>query len=211
VGFKPEGEVYRQGTKLRARLLLVGMHRLVDDPAALAAKIARDYGISGEPAYRFTVQQGSVGPVDYPARLQAGPDACFLGRVNGVADLAGNLGVAVDGLRDNWTAFCQVQGDPVKTRIIAVEEGTGYAVLRAEDEGRTVFLGHPLVADNPEIGLTVARTRDWKKWQVEIHNPTGGTVTVTVRSNPHLVGLKFSEKLTLKPGSSVIRELGPAI
>ncbi len=210
VGFKPEGELYEQGTKLRARLLLVGMHRLVDDPVALAAKIVKDYGIVGEPAYKFSVQHGKALPADYPAPLQAGPDGCFLGRITGVADLAGNLGVAVHGLRDNWTAFCQVQGDPVKTRIISVEEGIGYAVLRAEDEGRTVFLGHPLLADNPEVGLTVARTRDWKKWQVEIHNPTGGPVTVTVRSNPHLVGLKFRERITLPPGSSVIREVGPA-
>jgi len=83
-------------------------------------------------------------------------------------------------------------------------------VLRAEDEGQTIFLGHPLIADNPDISLIVARTKDWKRWQVEIHNPTDKKLTVTVRSNPYVVGLKFTEKLTLPPGSSVIRDVGAA-
>ncbi len=210
VGFKPTGEVYTKGTKLRARVLMVGMHRLVEDPAALAAQISRQYGISGEPAWRFDAQQGKVGVPDYPVALEAGPGLCFLGRVTGVAGLAGNLGTATSGLRDNWTAFYQTQGAEGKTRIISVEQGIGYAVVREEDEGKTLFIGHPLVADNADLSLTVARTGDWKKWVAEIHNPTDKAITATVRSNPAYQGFVFSEKLTLQPGSSVNRELGPA-
>jgi hypothetical protein len=208
VGFDNQRTALKAGTKLRAKMLMVGMHRLVSDPVALAEKIARDYAVAGQPVYQFDTAQGTVGPADYPVDLRAGKEGCFKGKLTGVADLAGNLGVAVSGLRDNWTAFCQTQGAQPKTRIISVEQGIGYAVLRAEDEGQTVFLGHPLIADNPEVSLTVARTKDWKRWEVEIHNPTSKTMTVIVRSNPHVLGLKFTEQLTLPPGSSVIRDLG---
>ncbi len=214
VGFQPEGDVYRKGTKLRARVLMVGMHRLVADPAALAAQIATDYGLRGEPTWKFEPQEGTVGAPDYPVALEAGPGHCFLGRVTGVAQLAGNLGTATSGLHDNWTAFYQArpdatQGAEAKTRIISVEKGTGYAVVREEDEGKTLFIGHPLVADNPALSLTVARSGDWKKWVAEIHNPTDQPITATVRSTPAYQGFVFSEKLTLQPGTSVQRKLGP--
>ena len=97
-----------------------------------------------------------------------------------------------------------------KARLIAVEAGTGYAVLRAEDEGRNIFLGHPLLADKPEVVLNVTRSRDWKDWVAEIHNPTDAALTVTVRSNPHVAGLTFAETLTLAAGSSASRRLGAA-
>jgi len=203
VGFKPKATCSRPATKLRARLLQVGLHRMVDDSPALAAKIATDYGLKGAPAYAFAATQGTVGAPDYPQPLAAGKDGCFLGKLTGVAGLAGNLGVAVSGLNDRWTAFCQSVGaDPrtdARTRLIAAEAGTGYAVLRAEDEGRTLFLGHPLLADKPEVVLNVTRSRDWKTWLAEIHNPTDAALTVTVRTNPHLTGLTFSETLTLPP------------
>lgn len=213
VGFRSGGDVLKAGTTLRARMLLVGMHRRVDDPAALAAKIVQDYGIIRAPAYAFATAQGAAGVPDYPASLQAGVDGCFLGRLTGVAGLAGNLGVSVQGLCDHWTAFCQSMGPDgrdVKTRLMAVEAGSGYAVLRAEDEGRTIFLGHPLVADTREVVLNVTRSRDWKEWVAELHNPTDTALTVNVRSNPHLAGLTFAETLTLPAGSSVSRRLGAA-
>ena len=83
------------------------MHRRVDDPAALAAKIVQDNGITGPPAWSFAAAQGPADAADYPALLQAGQDGCFLGTLTGVAGLAGNLGVTVSGLCDRWTAFCQ--------------------------------------------------------------------------------------------------------
>jgi hypothetical protein len=215
LGFKPDGAVLKAGSKRRARLLQVGLHRKVDDPAALAAKIVADYGLTGAPAYTFAATQGTVGAPDYPAPLAAGKEGCFLGQLTGVAGLAGNLGVTVSGLNDRWTAFCQTVGanptTSTKTRLIAVEAGLGYAVLRAEDEGRRLFLGHPLLADRPEVVLNVTRSRDWKTWIAEIHNPTDAELTIAVRSNPHLSGLTFAETLTLPAGTSVSRTLGPAL
>ena len=64
VGFKTDGEVLKAGTRLRARMLLVGMHRRVDDPAALAAKIVQEYGITGPPAWSFAAAQGAADAAD---------------------------------------------------------------------------------------------------------------------------------------------------
>ena len=211
LGLNPQvAGVFKQGDHYRALVMMVGMHRLVADPVALAAQVARDYGLCGPPAWKFTPQQGTQGVPAYPVQLTAGPGHCFLGAVSGVANLPGNLGVEIGGLQDNWTAFFQTQGTGSQTRIISVEKGTGYAVVTAAEEGKTLFIGPPLVADHPEVGLTVARSGDWKYWVAEIHNPTDKPITATVRSNPAYQGFTFKETLTLAPGSSAIRTLGPA-
>jgi hypothetical protein len=60
------------------------------------------------------------------------------------------------------------------------------------------------------VVLNVTRSRDWKDWVAEIHNPTDAALTVTVRSSPHVAGLTFAETLTLAAGRSVSRRLGAA-
>ncbi|MBM3957866.1 MAG: hypothetical protein FJ313_07430, partial [Gemmatimonadetes bacterium] len=120
------------GTQRRATVLLVGMHRLVDDPVKLATQIVEDYGLAGPPSYAVEADTGSVVAQQYELQLDAAGEQCFTGRLTGLDALAGNLGCTVAGLNDNWTAFLQVQDPAPKTRIVPVEEGRGYAVLRAE-------------------------------------------------------------------------------
>jgi len=210
LGIKAPAGTLPTGTQRRARLLLVGMHRLVDDPVKLAAQVARDYGLAGAPSYTVEAEQGTVVSQEYVLQLDGSHGSCFRGRLRGLNGLAGNLGCMARGLNDNWSAFLQVQDLEHKTRLVPVEEGTAYAVLRADEDGRRLFIGHPLVADNPNVIISIARTRDWKAWQAEIHNPTDQPLTVTVRANPHVSGLRFAETLTLPPGSSTFRNLGPA-
>ena len=83
------------------------------------------------------------------------------------------------------------------------------ADLIGADNAKDFFAGHPVVADNPAIVLNVARSKDWKNWLLEVHNPTDQPVTTWVRSSPHVLGLKLAEKFELKPGSSQFRDLGP--
>lgn len=210
VGIKPTAAVMKAGTKLRARLLLVGMNKLVEDPAALAARVAKDYGLAGAPAYTVEARQGEVLGTKYRLDLAASPERCFVGAIAGLDKLPGNLGCRVSGLNDHWTAFFQEQdGKQLKTRILPVEQGTAYLTLRGADNAKEFFAGHPVVADNQDIVLNVARSQDWKRWLLEVHNPTDQSVTTWVRSSPHALGLKFAEQLELKPGSSQFRDLGP--
>jgi hypothetical protein len=176
----------------------------------LAAQVARDYGLSGPPSYTVEAERGTWGTAPYQLELGAEKANCFQGRVRGLAGLPGNLGCIIWGLHDNWSAWLQLQDGQRKTRFIPVEQGFGYAVLRAEDDGRRLFIGHPLIADNPDVVLSLARTKDWKSWQAEIHNPTDKPVTVKVQANPGVAGLQFNETLKLAAGSSVFRNLGAA-
>jgi hypothetical protein len=209
VGIKPTGPVMKAGTKMRVRLLLAGMHNQVADPAALAARIRTDYGIAAAPSYRVKAQVGDVVSQQYALMLAASPEGCFLGSVRGIASLAGNLGCAVHGLNDRWTAWFQ-QGEKTKTRILPVEKGTAYAVLRDEDEGRDVFIGHPVVADQPELVLNVALAEDGQSWRLEVHNPTDQAVKSLVRSSPHVTGIRFEERMEIRPGTSLVRKLCPS-
>jgi hypothetical protein len=211
VGLKTPPGVVARGKQGRAKLLLVGMHRLVDDPVGLAAKVAADYGLSGGPAYNVVPNQGEVLTQDCVVSLGATEGHCFHGSITGLAGLAGNLGVTLSGLNDRWCAVFQAQdGDVPATRIIPVEDGLGYAVLQAEDDGRELFIGHPFIADNPNATIGLARSKDWKTWLVEVHNPTENPMRVTISTNPHVLGFELNETLDLAPGQSVTRTTGDA-
>jgi hypothetical protein len=210
VGIKTPAGVVKRGTQAQASLLLVGINRLVAEPDKLAAQVAADYGLSGPPAYRVEARQGKVTGQDCRLTLDASKDHCFRGKLTGLAHLSGNLGSVITGLTDTWSAVFQVQDGSGKTRIIPVEQDTGYAVLRAEDEGKDVFIGHPLICDSPQVVISLARSTDWKTWQVEVHNPTAKALMVRVRPNPNVQDFRLTETIQLAPGSSVTRNAGPA-
>ena len=210
VGVKSPDAVVKAGTKFRARLLLVGMHRLVEDPASLAAEIRTAYGVSGGPGYQVEARQGKVASQEYRLDLEPGAEGCFLGVIKGLGKLPGNLGCALRGMNEHWTVFFQQQDAKLQTRILPVEEKTAYCVLTDADEGKPLFIGHPVVADNPELVLNVARSQDWKSWLLEMHNPTDAEMTVKVKSSPHVAGFKFAETVKIAPGTSQFRTLGPA-
>jgi len=210
VGFKTEGDVLKKGSKVRIKILLVGMHRLVKDPAKLAKKIVKDYGLGESPSYNVEIEKGKVSHQEYILTIESDRNKCFKGKIRGIKNLPGNLGCMVTNLNNNWSAFFQQLGKETKNRIIPVEEGIGYAVLREEDEGKTIFIGHPVLCNNPNIILSIARSEDWKKWILEIHNPTKKEVSVTIWKNPNFTGFNELKKTTIKlpPGSSTFRNLG---
>jgi hypothetical protein len=207
IGIKTPAGTIAKGTKLNARLLLVGINRLEADPVKMAAQVASAYGLTGKPEYRVRTERGSVLSQDYVLSLQAGKQGAFRGTLSGLQALPGNLGSTVGGLNSNWCAVLQ-EGE--KTRIIPVEQGVGYAVLRAEDEGKPVFIGHPFIADNPQVVLSLARSKDWATWVLEIHNPTNKALKVKVSTSAGVRGLKLRETVQLPAGSSVMREVGAA-
>lgn len=210
VGIKTAPGMFKANVPAEARLLLVGINRLVADPAKLAAQVRTDYGLAGPPAYQVQADQGAVTGQEYLLTLSAAQAHCFRGKVTGLDKLAGNLGAKIEGLNSGWGAVVQMQDGTGKTRIIPVEEGIGYAVLRTEDEGKTVFIGHPLIAENAKLIISLSRSKDWKTWQVELHNPTEKAMRVKVSTNPAVRGFKLDETLQIPAGSSVMRTAGTA-
>ena len=75
---------------------------------------------------------------------------------------------------------------------------------------RDIFIGHPVVADRPELTVQVTQTGD-TAWGVEVHNPTADTVETTLRLNTRFGPFTGKTlpvgRLTLPAGSSVHLEL----
>jgi hypothetical protein len=75
-----------------------------------------------------------------------------------------------------------------------------------------VFIGHPLVADNPAVKLLV----NWQEpglWFAEAHNPTDAPLRARLVSAPGGPLAHFEETVVLPPGSSktfVLRQRGAA-
>ncbi len=202
VGVQPTAAVMPAGTRLRARLLLVGMHRQVTDPVALADEVRAAYGLSGPPRYRVAPTRGELVDQQYQLRLRA-VDHAFTGTVTGLAALPGNLGAAVAGLEDRWSAVYQVAGAAgVQTRLIPVERGIGYVCLRAAEDGRAWAIGHPFTADDPQVVLSLTRTADLKGWRLEAHNPTDRAVRARIQSTPGFTGFTGDQTVALAPGTS---------
>jgi hypothetical protein len=211
IGIKPTAKNTKAGAKIKVKLLLVGMHRLVKDPTKLAAKICSDYGISGNPSYLVNCDNGKIISQRYRLDLGAGEDSCFTGSVSNIKNFPGNLGCALYSMNDNWTAFFRQENkNGAKTRVIPVEKGIAYFILRDEDDGCKIFAGHPVISDNPELVLNVSRSEDWKNWVLEIHNPTNKSISANVRNSKHIKGIVFNEKINISAGSSQFRNLGPA-
>ena len=59
-------------------------------------------------------------------------------------------------------------------------DGTAYAAVFA-DEAIDLFLGHPVIADRPELRISLCNTLPGK-WLVSIHNPTERAITARVES-----------------------------
>ena len=209
VGIKASGPVTKAGTKCRVRLLLAGMHRQVSDPAALAAKIRTDYGIAKAPSYSVKAQVGQVVDQQYVLALAASPEGCFLGRARGIASLPGNLGCAVRGLNDRWSAWFQLQGEKPKTRLVPVEKGTAYAVLPTKT---TDAMSLSAIRSSP-IGrswFSTLPSRRTARWLLEVHNPTDQVVKSLVKNSSQVTGIRFEEQMVIPPGTSLLRELRPA-
>lgn len=207
---KSDGNAVKAGSKFKIRLLIVGMHREFPDHYGLAAKVKADFGLGAKPSYQVECKEGKITSQEYTLDAVAGENYGLVAMIRNVNKLDGNLGLRLSGLNSNWSTWLQLQAEANKTRLIPVEAGIGYAVLRCEDEGKTLFVGHPVIAYQPDIVLNVARSQDSKTWQLEVHNPTEKAVTVRVVSNPQVKGIKLDESLELAPGSSQMRELGPA-
>jgi hypothetical protein len=116
------------------------------------------------------------------------------------ADLNGFLTTVVGGLNDRWTAWL-AWGDGAR-RAIPVRDGLGFAALDPLEHHGALFLGHPIVADQPELAIEVCETQPGQ-FQIEAHNPTDRPLGATLFSNLPPAVLPFpAQTIELAPGTS---------
>ena len=105
---------------------------------------------------------------------------------------------AVRFVRRKWDC-CRRRGP--NFRALPIRDGRAYAQLDLTEADSDVFIGHPLVADNPAVKLLV----NWQEpglWFVEAHNPTDAPLTARLASTPEGPLAHFPETVVLPPGSS---------
>jgi len=208
-----EGDVIPKGTVYKMRLLLAGMNNQTPDPVALTEQLQQQYGLGVEgTGYTVQLDAGTVVGNEYELQMRANSMGQVAFSIDGLDELAGNLGAKIHGLNANWTACLQRGGDAPDVRVVPVTgQGVGYAVLQAELEERPVFIGHPYTASNSDAVLGLSRTTDHRSWVLEVHNPTDQPMSVAVRTADAWLGPVVEQTFELEPGSSQIHEIGPAI
>lgn len=136
------------------------------------------------------------------------------------------LGVRFFGFNPNWTAgILQVDG---YTPGFHNEEGKGlYRNLGIDDKDISylgvythgtalshIIAGHPVIADNPDININVAKLTDSPaRWRVDVNNPTDIRIRTNVRVNIPELGIPLEEtSVVLEPGEyrTLIRQEPPA-
>ena len=180
-----DGDVAPEGTTFRFRMAMVGMHRGVTDPDAYAMVIKEKYA-------EFT-PEGVI-------LEKAVHDGAVVEKFGGLKDLPGTLGYQLTGLSDNRSAVVAIPSD---MRIVPVEKGTAYVALGDEESDKEVFIGHPFVCDNTDLGLYLSRTgKDLSRWQLELHNPTAREIKAKVKNDPRFKHLSLDRDVTIQPYTS---------
>ena len=175
-----DGDIAPAGTTFRFRMAMVGMHRGVTDPDAYAQEVKEKYA-------EFTP--------DGVIRRRATRDGAVVEKFDGLKDLPGTLGYQLAGLSDNRSAVVAVPDD---MRIVPVEKGTAYVALGNEESGKEVFIGHPFVCNNADLGIYLSRTgRDLGQWQMELHNPTAKEIKAKVKNDPRFNLITLEREVTI--------------
>ncbi|MBQ7649795.1 MAG: hypothetical protein IJS15_02490, partial [Victivallales bacterium] len=182
------------GTKYHARLLFVGMNKLVEDPYEAALKFGKDFGLHSKPSYTIDSTTATVIGNDFELKLKGQ----FAGKVSGLDAMDANLPVRLSDMRDNASVILR---SPEGIRVLGQAEGKAYALLTERENAKPLFIGHPVLTDNPSICITISMKEDYRTWQFEFHNPTDHEIRTRAKAAAGS-GLNLDMELILPPGGS---------
>lgn len=207
-GFPPEKSPQNAGQTQRIELLLLGIPRTMPRTARLPGastevveRFRADFGLGhAPPAYQLDVATGQVLSQRYFLKIDGGTQHAFSAKLAG--KLISALPILVSGLNDNWSALLYDR-TLQQARPLGVLENTAYATLVIQPH-TDLFIGHPVICDNPDIVLQVTQTAP-DQWDTEIHNPTGTAAQVVVWPNP------FFDPLRTRPAQTVDVPAGASV
>lgn len=172
-------ETLPAGTTLSTRLAMVKLAPTSGE-AVIGnwTKLRDEYGMTGQaPAYKVNPTQGTVAATRYMLELAA-KDNGFAGAISKTA-LPQPLPVKVTGLNDKWTAgkvnLVKNQWTP-----LGVWQGAAYTTVDTSEGDHQLYIGNLVMADNPEVLLTLLPANEGGATNVEVHNPTDREITVKV-------------------------------
>ncbi|OPZ30474.1 MAG: hypothetical protein BWZ02_00761 [Lentisphaerae bacterium ADurb.BinA184] len=198
--YRAETDPLPAGSRVYYRVAFAGA--AAGTPADRMLGFARAFGIAtpGATAYAPEIRTGKT------------IENCIVWRADGGGvgldariprtDMPGFLPVAVEGLNDGWSVQLLDRARPWPNhRALPVRDGRAFAQLDLCEADGDLFIGHPVVADNPAVRLQVA----WQQpgvWYVEAHNPTDQPVKTALHSPPGWTVFAFKESIELAPGTS---------
>jgi hypothetical protein len=202
----PKDDVIPAGTTFRLRMLLLGLPRTAPPTNEIVERYRSAMGFLGEHAVEVAIENGEMLERSFWLRVD-GKGIGFAGIVKGT-DLPTTLPVVVEGMNDRWTTVLYDRRRR-QLRPIGCVEGKAYAVVDPSKGDLDLFVGHPVVCDDPDLFLTFVQT-DGSGFSLEIHNPTNEAREISVEPAPwfDLIEVKPS-KLKIPPGSSVFITIGP--
>jgi len=170
--------------------------------------VMRDFGmlVPGTVGYRPKVGRGTSRDTYYCWEAAA-RDGALEARLP-KADLLNFIPLRVSDMQSNWSAFLVDRKRPAgrNFRAIPVQDGVAYGQVDVTDGDVDLFVGHPVVCDQPDAKLLVS----WMspgKWFVEAHNPTDNPMTVKLNTNKGWSFFSLKATVTLAPGASKVWEV----
>jgi hypothetical protein len=176
-----------------------GSHELT---TAQMVDFAQKFGIAapGKTGYTPQVTQGQA--VDNYLIWQLDAKGTGITATVPKTEMPGFLPVCVQGLNDNWSVVLWDKSLPApNTRALPIRDGKAWAQLDLNESASDLFIGHPVIASQPQVKLLVA----WQEpgvWSVEANNPTDQPLTLTLDTAPAWTVFSFHQALTLAPGTS---------
>jgi hypothetical protein len=163
------------------------MHGRPDEKPTTAdwERFAKTMGLRGEPAYQVKdVKAGQVKSTRFCLELSPA-DSGFAGTITH-ADLPIRLPVFVEGMNPNWTfAWFDLDRKQWQPSAVDRQAGRGYFTIETRRGQHSIFAGHPVIADNPDVRIAVLS--DGKgvvdAW---VNNVSDEQVKVKLRLNPAL-------------------------
>jgi hypothetical protein len=199
---------FRKGETLKVRMLRVA--RAFDDlqgSSEWLQKLISDYGIgTGKPGYPYEVVQGQVKEINYIFDLQAekGGAAVTIGK----HPLASTLPLRVNGVHQS--SVCgEYDLDSKRIRPLPVFEGTVTTSVQPSWAASHLYIGEWLTWDNNQARISFVQ--DGVNFQLEAHNPTDESITVTLTGASGFVPLaEFAKTMTIPPHQSVSEPIASA-
>ncbi|MGA2066333.1 MAG: hypothetical protein ABSG86_15265 [Thermoguttaceae bacterium] len=198
--YQPGKSTLAQGEQIAYRVAFAGAEGGLSTEKTLAYAAAFGAAVPGKTAYAPQLARGK--PLDNYLLWQVDAQGAAVEARLPKTDLPGFLTACVENLRDNWSVCLvdRLRSGP-NFRALPIRDGRAYAELDLTEAPSDVFIGHPLVADNPAVKLLVS----WQEpglWFAEAHNPTDAPLTARLASAPGGPLAHFEETVVLPPGSS---------
>jgi len=188
----------KAGEELHYRYVLMHGRARENPNTADWERFVKTMGFRGRPAYEVKdVRYGKVKDTKFLLELTPS-DGGFVGTVTG-ADLPIRLPVRVENMNPNWT-FAWFDLDRKQWYPSAVDRkiGQGYFSLDTRLGNQRIFAGHPVLADNPDVRISVL-SDGRSTVEASLNNVGDGPVTVRVRLHPAL-GRAQAQTVTLGAG-----------